>query len=220
MIHSLNYYDKPNFTSRAAEIRKADDLCRYLKKVYPVQMPSKFNQKSLYLHSSPLMRLDKKLKLLRNNLDITSSNEDFFKLLIKEVKMQNVANCGEMGRLSDAVFKLNGYKDCFLVDIFQHIPDVCDNYDVDHCALAVKGKKELIIVDPWCGFCDYASNAIVKYKTLFSNLLKFGAEPTESKLVFKQDGILSFPIENIEKFKKAFPELVIERAKKHSNKRL
>lgn len=79
----------------------------------------------------------------------------------------------------------------------------------------IKGKKDLIIVDPWCVFCDYASNAIVKYKTLFSKLFNFVHDTDKCKIILKrQEDVYNFPIKYIGIFKNKFADLKCNTFKK------
>lgn len=213
-ITNQNIQSNRNFTSRNPEIRQIDDLCRFVKQAFPVQSPSRLNRKPGYYNKQPVINLDAKLLKSRDVFDTATTPEDFYRYTIQETKASNVANCGELGRLSEVIFKLNGYKDCSCLSVNRYFPKVNKYHDLDHAVLGVRtNDNKLIIVDPWCGFVDYVENAATKYKHYYSEFLDFFSDPTRGKIVFKSDND-SFDLGLVEKFKCEFPELIFNKKAK------
>ena len=89
--------------------------------------------------------------------------------IIEQVKHHKLGNCGEDAIIAETILKLNGVKnactsslkiDGALVD-----HSVCV-FNKDGSEFNGKVSKDTIIIDPWFGDADFASNMFVKYKNL------------------------------------------------------
>lgn len=119
--------------------------------------------------------------------------------ILGQFKYNRLGNCGEDAFLSAAILRLNGIKNAYTASI------KIDKYSQDHavCAFNRSGKpysgkieRDTIIIDPWIGVADFASNVFQKYKDSFSKY--FVGLNQDSKIFF--DNIRKFNISGEEEF--------------------
>lgn len=98
------------------------------------------------------------------------NNYDKINNIIKQLKIDKIANCGEEAEICQVILKLNG-KDSTRVKLF------VDNIDTNHTVCVFnkdnkpfdgKANKNSIIIDSWLGIADYADNVFTAYKNLYS----------------------------------------------------
>ena len=89
--------------------------------------------------------------------------------LIGQLKYNKIGNCGEDAMLAEAILKINGVDNACTAGL------KAGNSKIDHsvCVFNRDGShfdgtitKNTIVVDPWLGTADFASNMFLKYKNL------------------------------------------------------
>lgn len=119
--------------------------------------------------------------------------------ILGQFKYNRLGNCGEDAFLSAAILRLNGVENAYTTSI------KIDKYLQDHavCAFNRSGKpysgkieRDTIIIDPWIGVADFATNVFQKYKDSFSKY--FVGLNQDSKIFF--DNIRKFNISGEEEF--------------------
>ena len=213
-VHSLN---NTNFQSRNRTIRFADDIARRVNQCYPrISLSTIKTFDNAKLYPSLINNITKKLK---KNVRKTKSNfyddADSFckkiKAFISPVKHNGIGNCGESAQLASIVAKVNGIKDCNLVNLY-----TAEGKDLDHTVLFVYDDKPYII-DSWLGFADYFPNTLNKYKTLYKNIFdNIKPDDNITFISYTDDEYTDFLKNNftrkqINKLKKIYPEQFIRR---------
>lgn len=172
----------PTFTSHSARVRKADDVVRLAKTLFPVVSSSNIKKraKGNVLFKNLFERVSKRIgeKVRCHSFQPDSLVRAM--MLAAAMKKNHVGNCAELSRVTNLVCKVNG------IDAIPFKFNMIKNgklLEVDHMALAYPLKKlpdvskkisachDIIIIDPWLGFADYAPKAMEKYKLDLRNLL-------------------------------------------------
>ena len=222
----INNYS-PNFKSRNIEIRQADRICRLVNSEFASISSSKLAQK--IKHNPELGKYIKYDRRLSENLHtrirkkvllIKDDIIEKYKKLAELVKKERLANCDELMRLASLVCAANGIKTQPII-VQKYSYKTLDTISCQHIALALipKGKlrlegkmsnfKDTIIIDPWLGIADYASNVSLKYKNVFPQFLNL-KEDDVVLLTPVLDEIKDVITErNFQDIKKEFPEYVI-----------
>lgn len=224
--------NQPTFTSRNSEIRHADKIMRNLMLQYPAFSSSRVKyydifEKQSALVSKKVLPIFWKLNTERKIL----SKHDGIKLIdatLKMVKKQKNANCAEFATMARAAFLANGYKDAKLssLNVRYYKNDVNKNLvaieQVDHTILIVNAgenaifeqpntfSKKVFIVDPWCGICDYLSNAVNTYRGIFLRDLTSSRKDTIQKFTFKEQSTMNITQETCNSISNKHPELVVK----------
>ena len=140
------------------------------------------------------------------------------KVLANAIKKHHHANCAELTRLANIICAVNEINAQPIAMI------ACDNNEhiissIDHVALAIPLKenalktdkmsklKNVIIIDPWLGIADFAQNAILQYKNLFSKYLKL--EESHHICIDTTANMHSIPKEEFQNLRREFPELIL-----------
>ena len=220
----LSVSDNVNFKSRNETIRFADSIMRKVKENYPVISATRVDCFQ-YVHSSYNLevRLHGRCNIMRKetvlNFDAAKTLDEKILSLVLPIKKYHSANCGEFGLLSAIASKVNGLKNSYPV-----IVKTFEGKTLDHAALYVKDKKPYII-DSWLGFADYVPNTATRYRTEF--LRFFDGLWINDKVVFvKQNNQYCNYIneitsdEQINTLKILFPELIINKPAKISQKNI
>ena len=199
-----------NFTSRCAQVRDAKWVCQKVHS-YSHISPSRINR-TLESMSEPYIdtfqnpyaplppkayglfnllgwrdNLVEKINTARRALRF-SYLDDYKRTnkVISQLKDTKLGNCGEDAYLSGAILKMNGVKDACTtkLTIKGHIIDhgVCV-FNRDGSAFNGKANKNTIIIDPWVGDADFASNMFVKYKGIYNQQVDKAIQP-DSKIEF------------------------------------
>ena len=216
-----------NFTSRSAEIKKADKICRKINNTYPAYSPSKIMLKSifkkdhdLYKYASSLQEIiDAKIRRPLHSLRELDLKYLYFKTLTDKTKEYKLANCNEFMNLANLACAVNGMKSVPIKFLAIDENDIIKK-DIDHIVLAVplNGKKvefdrltrqkDVIIIDPWLGIADYAQNIENRYKD-FSDIFKLpeGIHLAADTHVKEEDII---PQKMFKNLREMFPELIVD----------
>ncbi len=220
----LSVSDNVNFKSRNETIRFADSIMRKVKENYPVISATRVDCFQYVYPSYNLeVILHGRCNTMRKEavLNFYNAETSYEKILsyVLPIKKYHIANCGEFGLLSAIASKVNGLKNCYPAII-----KTSEGKTLDHVALYVKDKNPYII-DSWLGFADYVPNAVTRYKNEFYRF--FDDFQRNDELVFvKQNNQYCNYIneitsdEQINTLKILFPELIINKPAKVSQKNI
>lgn len=106
--------------------------------------------------------------------------------VIYQLKSEKLGNCGEDAFLSALILKLNGVKNACMATLKsgkEKVDHVVCVFNKDGSAFDGKVSKNTIIIDPWVGTADFASNMFLKYKALAKKYF-YNIKP-DSKLGFE-----------------------------------
>ena len=216
-----------NFSSRSADFKKADKICRLVNNNYPASSPSKIMLKSIYKKDYDLYKYANTLQEKVNN-DIRTPLQSlkdlglkylYFKKLTSKTKELHLANCDEFMNLANLVCAVNKIKAVPVKFLAVDKNDVIKK-DIDHVVLAIPLKnkevafdrlsrqKDVIIIDPWLGIADYAQNIENRYREN-SNVFKLpdGIHIAADTHVKEDDTISERLFDNL---REMFPELIID----------
>ena len=91
--------------------------------------------------------------------------------ILGQFKYNKLGNCGEDAFLSAAILKLNGIENAYTaslkIDKHSHDHAVCV-FNRNDKPYSGKIERDTIIIDPWIGVADFATNVFQKYKDSFS----------------------------------------------------
>lgn len=204
------------FKSRNKIIRYADDIVRRVNVCYPRISSTRiecYNNISKFPNIEPklIQKIENSVRSLKSKLfDEENTFFDNIKAFIFPVKRYKVGNCGESAQLASIIAKINGLKDCQIVQLMNDKGE-----DLDHVVLLVNDKKSYII-DSWLGFADYVHNALNKYKNEYRHILNI--EDSESVILSSDiDNVYNdflkndFSRKQINKLKRIYPEMIIKR---------
>lgn len=170
----INNYSYTPFTGRASIIKDADKICRIVNSDFPHLSPylSWHQYHQPYTHYQAFIPYWSKLDDLREATKATDTAYDYYDVLIKKLKNNKCANCGE---LSDIVYlkcKNKNFEDVKCVQLGGISPVYKKRKEkYDHIAVMFRHKGKDIVIDPLFGFADFLPNALVKYKTIFKHLI-------------------------------------------------
>ncbi len=161
------------FTGRAAIIKEADKICRSVNTKFPHISPYLcWHQiKNPEKHYNIFLPLWDKLDKMRDAIYDTDTAYDYYDVLIKKIKKNKCANCDD---LSDIVYlkcKNKNYEDVRLIQLNGFDPVTKKRVKYDHVAVEFTYKNRKIVIDPLFGIADFASNCILKYKTIFRRFI-------------------------------------------------
>ena len=187
----INPIDTTNFQARNVQIRKLDNIVRSVNKEFPTLSVNKyahFYKAPHFVYKDFFSNLDDKFYYnVRGPLErlVTLKGPlEYFREATMRLKEHRLANCNEMTDLANVIFALNGYK-TYKTTLEPNIDHVCliahkdqsKNFNDISLECAKKDAKYLhniIVIDPWLNFVDYAPNAVYKFKNDFA---KFIDEP-------------------------------------------
>lgn len=223
----VNTYS-PNFTSRNSAVKQADKICRMVKNEFPSISSSRIParcmaDKKYYKFRNLFLRTEEKLK---NFVRVFTSNSEekneHYMFLTETVKNSKVANCGELAKLAHLICSVNGIKSYPITIDIANKKDKDNNYNL-HAVLAVPTKKDdfgfnkmskekdLIIIDPWLGFADYAQNIEQKYRSLFPSCFNLTGLKAGEEFYIRPSESMKFEEEEFTNLKEIYPEFIIKK---------
>ena len=119
--------------------------------------------------------------------------------VLGQFKHDKLGNCGEDAFMSAAILRINGLDNACTAGLkvdgqyFDHF--VCV-FNKDGSTFNGKPNKNTIIIDPWVGMADFASNMFQKYKNVFNKFL-IGINP-QSEISFRD--VDEIKISGLERF--------------------
>lgn len=204
-----NKFNTPMFTGKSTLLKDADWICRNVKTTFPAISPNR-----LYYENPTLFRNNERfnkfiyekgklLKLDRKDRKFLQSPFKFLKEVIYSAKEHKVAHCSEYASLAEMVARMNGIKNCYRICM----------KDYDHTFLLVK-KRPLneginmddIVIDPWLGISGRLKDIRLEYKNKYNNIFHMD----DGDIVLKLKKALLLAPDEIESFKKQFPQLIFK----------
>lgn len=240
----MEKFDKYNITpisfqSRNASVRKADNVCRNIRKEFPVYSNTAMDR-FVTINKTPASRkiysaVSDLIEKLRNYY-----NDDEVSIIkmLAGMKKAKVGNCFEQSTVANLSLQLNGFKDVRQGFLVAYNPKSNNIRDLDHTIAVtnlkipknykyatfsdenltvsqlIKPDNNSIIVDAWAGFADNAGNSVARYKSdvALSSPLEEGEE---LRLILYPDIKLN---NSDKKFLQAkYPGLVLEKNKNQNN---
>lgn len=221
-----------SFKSRNSAIRQADRITRCVSSIYPHISESRLNisidrlikqnsenQKKCYQLSGLKFKNSTKLDNLRYR---GGFGIEQFRIVISNLKEHKIGNCYEESVLAHIIGKINGLKNIYPASIYYKQKSTNLKKEFDHAVAIITDKpfekdhryqfknKDAIIVDPWLGITEFASDYFTRLKTQFKGM--FSNKVQDSKefyLKLHEEEVL--PEEGIKVLKKEYPELVLEK---------
>ncbi|MBR5305214.1 MAG: hypothetical protein IKU37_10350 [Candidatus Gastranaerophilales bacterium] len=205
---------KLNFTSRNADIRRADDLARKVNNEFPrISQTLIAGFKHTNEFDALCIQLNNKVRQVRNaksgKFDNVSGFLEKVSAMITPIKAQKIGNCAESAQLAAIAAIANEIENATIASV-----KTPDGIHLDHAVLLVNAKKPYII-DAWLGFADYIPEAIKKYKGVYSSHFDF-IDKSDSGIVFapakeKYSSFLRKPVSetDLKELKKRYPEFLL-----------
>ncbi len=219
------------FTARAPQVRDAEKFCRLVGAEFPAVSSTKYTEfkfakaKDRFQHVIDNITENDK-NYIRDPLDKARSKSGYkeaIMTLIEAVKEHKIANCADFAKLCSAICHMNG------VEVIQpelHLvtkDGILTNKIVDHAVLMIKPAKmkfiekmsklkDVIIIDPWLGFADFAPNIERKFKGEYSKFFGIKDEYDIALTPFAPQGI-KFDSEIIETLREKYPQFIITKGK-------
>jgi len=196
-----------NFTSRCPQILDAQWVCRKVKSIphlspsHTCVSVKNYVDKNQYMYyaltngkpafSSKEIQMLRIIKWQQKVVDKINIARNFWRYgcksdvklidsIINQFKYDKLGNCGEEAFMSAAILKMNGVKDPCVARL------TVDGNLIDHsiCVFNKDGSKfdghynkKTIIVDPWVGDADFATNMFVKYKNIYKDYIDKHLQP-------------------------------------------
>ena len=230
--HQQNQYSKPAFTSRSANLKKADDVCRRVMNEFPiVNSDTRLLKFSAIIKKLSFGRMEEYLSVLMDKFRDYYDVENLSKYYEREIlgmKKHKLGNCHEIADATYMALRINGYEDVKPLWLYAYNPRFKTMRDLDHVVIGInfrtpKGYKykngdpmfmspshriypqnDSIVIDSWAGFTEYGKNLKDKYnrKELSMALRK----DTKVKPLLKSNEELCFvPVEQEERM----PEMLL-----------
>ncbi len=208
----------PSFGSNKI-IRDADKVCRIIAKEFPAISGTRVETMKFANHDERFIKFYKKKQA--QNMAIrddawkffnTSETLYFYQRFIQNMKKYKNINCADYTKLAELILAVNGIKTVKARIMTQSLKQL------DHGVLIVrppgnnflvyknKDLKNMIVIDPWLGFADYASNAVVRYNSEFAKFLALGDK--YEKLIFTSEQNPQVTQSTIDYLRCNFPQFI------------
>ncbi|MBR6163420.1 hypothetical protein IKQ26_05995 [bacterium] len=183
---TINIYQQ-SFGTKKPEIRKADDIQRKTREVFPFFSPSyaenyyttcKTNYDARHLTSNQAKKLyDLRCERYKDQT-LRTPFTTVLQKTINDVRKKGLANCGEAAIITMSTLIANGFPNTHrcavvlntsLIDKKTKKEVFSREFDVDHaCTITTmdtnpRMDKPYIVVDSWNGFADSTSGAVTRY---------------------------------------------------------
>ena len=203
MINNVNH-NQQSFHARNNEIKKVDKICRQVMLMFPVISPTKLDSFKNHSHFLDyIYKKDNMLSQIRNKQWQALNIKEFFDIPLGLMKKEKVGNCGELSLATLINLKLNGYKNCYLADLYAYNKKTQKYREIDHQTVVILSNpfsqmnfgeckslgrfgRKSIIVDSFIGKADYYFN--MKQEYVKNNLFEDGLGENE---------VLACEIENL-----------------------
>ncbi len=208
----------PTFGSNKI-IRDADKVCRIIAKEFPAISGTRVETMKFANENDRFINYYKKKqfqnKVIRDDawkLFTPAEPLYFYQRFIKNMKNYKNINCADYTKLAELILAANGIKTVKARILTQNLKQL------DHAVLVAnppgsnflvyknKDLKNMIIIDPWLGFADYAHNAIIKYNSEYAKFLALGNKYV--KLLFTSEQNPKITQSTIDYLKCNFPQFI------------
>ena len=201
-------------------LRDADKACRIIAEEFPgvsssrIQTFERVNTNQIFANycNNKLLQnraiRDDAWKLYNNDDTL-----DFYRRFVENMKKYKNINCADYTKLTQLMLKSNNIEAVNANIMTQRLRGL------DHSVLLVNTPKNglgiyyknsdlknIIVIDPWLGFADFANNAVVRYNSEFAKFL--GLENKYEKLFFDTYANPEISSKTVEFIQKAFPKLI------------
>ena len=159
---------------------------------FHISIPVNFRELKLVTIFDWQRRLIDKLNRVRKEWQIPCrSDSRFINNIIGQLKNSKIGNCGEDAMFAEAILKINGVDNACTAGL------KADNLNIDHsvCVFNRDGSmfdgkvtRNTIVIDPWLGAADFASNMFLRYKNMCKQY--FPRIKDDSKIGFRDIKIL------------------------------
>ena len=216
--------------SRTAARNEAEKVCRLITSEFPSLSSTKITEfpavKTNRKYYNFAQEIRKRIEnLVRDPAHRTFSQKghdelDFYTTLVEAIKTQRVGNCGDMSKLATLIANMNGIPSR-KAEMFTAVKGIMGE-PIDHAIqiLPIKGQKvewgplskmkDLLIIDPWLGFADFAPKYEQKIKADYHRF--FGLSKDTSVYLnpycYKEPNITE---KVINYFREHFPQLIINK---------
>ena len=214
------------FTAKSPKIREAERFCRIITSEFPAASGTKVNE-SKYAQKPKFKKIIDKINetitdKIREPFWACSDKTEGILGFIRNIKDFHIANCADFAKLCSIICHTNGIE-VTQPRIFAGSAGNELGKLVDHAILMVKPKKnfickkmsdlkDVIIIDPWLGFADFANNVEQRFMSEYSSFFKF-PEGTKLRIINMSDdsGIKMTP-EMIDAVKEQYPQFVVKKS--------
>ena len=187
----INSINTTNFQSRNAQLRKLDNIVRTVNKEYPTISVNKyahFYKAPDFVYKNFFGDLDDKfyhnVRCPLEGIITLKGPLEYFRSATERLKTHRLANCNELTDLANVIFAMNGIK-TYKTTLEPGIDHVCLITHKDQskslkdisllCARnEARQLHDIIVIDPWLNFADYAPNAVRKFE---NDYIKFLEQP-------------------------------------------
>lgn len=201
-------------------VRDADKACRVIAEEFPGVSSSRI-QTFERVNTNQTFANYCKTKLLQNRAirddawKLYNNDETlaFYRRFVENMKKYKNINCADYTKLTQLMLKANNIEAVNANILTQKLKGL------DHAVLLVNipkngfgiyyknsDLKNIIVIDPWLGFADFANNAVVRYNSEFSRFL--GLENKYEKLFFDTNVNPEISEKTVEFMRKTFPNLI------------
>ncbi len=218
--------------SRTAARNEAEKVCRILTSEFPSISPTKVVEFNAVQTDKRFINFFKEIQkrledivrepAWQNSRKPGHDELDFYTTLVDGIKQHKLANCGDMSKLYSLIAKINGIPSQ-KAEMFTCIKGIMGK-PIDHAIqiIPINGQKvefgplskmkNLLIVDPWLGFADFAP----KYEQkIIADFHRFFGLPDKTS-VYLNPYCFGEPKINekiINYFREHFPQFVISNDK-------
>lgn len=217
------------FTARSPKIVEAEKFCRLVGAEFPAVSSTKYTEFKFAKAEDRFQHVidnitEKDKKCIRDPLDKARSKSGYkeaIMTLIEAVKEHKIANCADFAKLCSAICHMNG------VEVIQ--PELhlvtkdgrLTNKIVDHAVLMIKPAKmkfiekmsklkDVIIIDPWLNFADFAPNVERRFKGEYSKFFGISEDMDIALSPYTPQG-MRFDADTINTLREKYPQLIIQK---------
>lgn len=224
-------YPNTNLISRTNVLKETEKVCRIINSEFPAISSTKIsefhcaeNNPTFQTFANNVCRRIR--ELIRNPIwkgYKEGEEKDFYLNLVNGIKQHKIANCADFSKLCNLICNINGIESK-KAEMFLVKPDGRIGEMIDHAihVISTSGKdikmdklnklNNVVVIDPWLGFADYAPRAESRFKSDFHNFFKIPdgysimLNPYTTKEPKITDKVTAF-------FRENFPQFIIDKSK-------
>lgn len=227
----VNIINPGNITRKAAK-KEAEKICRLINSEFPSISSTQISEFERTKSTPRFQLLTKALeeRIVNSVREPAWKNfmkfgdDNFYISFVDLIKKHKVANCSDRSKLYNLLAHINGL-DTKKAEMLLATPDGKLHGSIDHAIhiLPINGQKvkfdkfnkmkDLLIIDPWLGFADFAPKYEQRIKTDYHQLFQI---PDNQSIILdpyaNNEPVVTPKV--IEYFKKHFPQLNINNSNK------
>lgn len=133
---------------------------------------------------------------------------DFYAMnnILRFMKVEKLGNCHENAQVAELILKMNGIKNSVTAAPYtssKEIDHVVCIFNKDDSKFYGNITNKTIIIDPWAGIADFASNTLATYKSMYKI-------PQNEKLKFGIFSKIDISQKELDVLKELYPEFVFK----------